>query len=670
MDSITLGTVILDTNCNIVDFNEAAVKAIPKLVKGQKCYSTLVHKDKPCVFCPLLKKECAQELAAGTVSESVIPVSMPNGEKLHVVSFVVDKKSNKPVLSCLKYNLSAYEPNKRILKEENEKDLVTGLFNMGAFTQHAERLLKDNPEERYDVFITWIKNYQYITNTYGEAKTQELLQALADFLAKRSAGGFVGRYSVDQFVSIVATPILQKRLHFLKSQKRFLGSLDIPNVILNFGIYREVDHGTSIANMCSKALVALNSIKDYRKTFARYTDGSSRTQMMVQTFESGFNYAVAHKEFQVWYQPKYDANTERIVGAEALVRWQSKHGLIPPGDFLPIFEADGLIAELDLYVFRQVCQQQQKWLAEGRELFPISVNISRNSLFTHDVVQKYKAIIEECGINPKYVPIEITESVALENIKIKPIADAFTSAGFLLHMDDFGSGRSSLNGLNVLNFEAVKLDKSLIDYIGQESGELILDHTIALGRELGIILVAEGVETAEQLEFLKSKGCQVIQGFYYSKPLPLAEFEQKLAENGYESLDSFMKNTVFNRIPYLNVGHLVERMPGGFFCYEAFGEERILASNSYLWRMFGFDNEADFMEHVHGSFKGIVCPEELEGVEASITKQIDADDHAMDFVKYHIVHRDGRRIPVVDYGHLAQRKDSAVFFVFVHEDHR
>ncbi|MGM9519367.1 MAG: EAL domain-containing protein, partial [Phascolarctobacterium sp.] len=612
MDSIILGTVIIDANCHIVDFNEAAAKAIPQLAKGELCFKAFLNKEKPCTFCPILKQECYAEVAADVHSESSLEIATTHGEKLHVVSFIIDKRSSKSNLSCMKYNLDAYATDSRNLKDKMEQDSVTGLYNMWAFTEQAERLMRENPEERFDLFITRIKNYQFINATYGEARTQALLRSLADFALVKNQGGIVGRYSVDQFVSVCKALSMEYRLGFFKAYKEFRESLPIPNVIINFGIYRNVDRTTSINNMCSKALVALNSIKDYRRTFAQYNDDITQNQMKAQSYESVFYDALKQREFQVWYQPKYDAITERIVGAEALVRWQSKQGIISPGEFLPIFEADGLIAELDRYVFSLVCEQQQKWLAEGRELFPISVNISRNSLFGHNVVHKYKNIIDEYGIEPKFVPIEITESVALENIKIKPIADAFTSAGFLLHMDDFGSGRSSLNGLNVLNFEAVKLDKSLIDFIGQENGELILDHTIALGRELGIILVAEGVETAAQLEFLKNKGCQVIQGFYYSKPLPLAEFEQKLAQNGYESLDTFMQKTICSRLPYMNATHLVERMPGGFFCYEAFGEERILASNSYLWRMFGFDNEADFMEHVHGSFKGIVCPEELE----------------------------------------------------------
>ena len=124
-------------------------------------------------------------------------------------------------------------------------------------------------------------------------------------------------------------------------------------------------------------------------------------------------------------------------GAEALVRWQTETGIISPGEFLPVFEADGLIEQLDKYVFRHVCAQQKKWQDAGRAMIPISVNVSRSSLFAHDIVENYKNIIDEYGLERKYVPIEITESVALENLKIKPIADAFTKAGFLLHMDDF-----------------------------------------------------------------------------------------------------------------------------------------------------------------------------------------------------------------------------------------
>ena len=235
-------------------------------------------------------------------------------------------------------------------------------------------------------------------------------------------------------------------------------------------------------------------------------------------------------------------------------------------------------------------------------------------------------------------------------------------------MDDFGSGRSSLNGLNVLHFEAVKLDKSLIDFIGYKNGELVLSYTMALGKELGVQLVAEGVETASQLLFLKHNGCDIIQGFYYSKPLPVAEFEALLQAHGTANLKEELNQILTNCAASSEPDTLYSHMPGGFFSYEAFGDEKILASNSYLWEMFGFDNEEDFMEHVHGSFKGIVSPEELDQVEESIAQQIKDHYREMDFVKYHIVRKDGTKVPVVDYGHLAHQDGKDIFYVFLYEE--
>ena len=443
----------------------------------------------------------------------------------------------------------------------------------------------------------------------------------------------------------------------------------MPNVVVKFGVYEDVDRNVAVAHMCARALLAVNSIKrDFRRTFAKYSGPISQNQLRAQTYEARFSEAIQKKEFVVWYQPKYDPYREEVVGAEALVRWLTPEGMIPPGEFLDVFESDGLIEKLDEYVFRTVCRQQKAWADMGRKLMPISVNVSRCSLFAQDIVGRYKAIIEECGIDPKYVPIEITESVALANLKIKPIADAFFEAGFQLHMDDFGSGRSSLNGLTVLHFDVVKLDKSLIDFIGNRNGELILNYTMALGKELGKQLVAEGVETESQLMFLKINGCDTIQGYYYSKPLPADEFEAKLLEAKTTDIKENIKLVLADFAASPNSNSLYKHMPGGFFSYEAFGDERILSSNSYLWEMFGFDNEADFMDHVHGSFKGIVSPDELDAVEESIAQQIKDNHREMDFVKYHIVHKDGSKLPVVDYGHLAHQDNKDIFYVFLYED--
>ncbi|MGM9528474.1 MAG: EAL domain-containing protein [Phascolarctobacterium sp.] len=674
MNGIALGTIVIDSDYNVVDFNEPVQKLIPTMVKNKKCYKALLGKDEPCSFCPVIRKQDCVVALPDSNTESVLEIPLPDGRKQHVLSFLINDQRHQPALNCLKYNLIGYclhnpEAGPTVLENEHDLDKATGLYNMQAFLHYARKLLDDNPYDTFNLIISDIKNFQQITATYGDEKAQALLYGVAQLTKECYADGIVARYGVDQVVSIYKTPTLEQQVQISKRFNDFLQNAEIPNVIIKFGIYEEVDRDISITHMCSKALLALNTIiHDFRRIFAKYDDNTSQNQLKAQNYESRFNDAIENEEFVVWYQPKYNPYTEKIVGAEALVRWQTPQGIVSPGEFLPVFEADGLIERLDRYVFRHVCAQQKKWQDEGRTMIPISVNVSRCSLFVHDIVDKYKSIIDEYGIDHKYVPIEITESVALENFKIKPIADAFANAGFLLHMDDFGSGRSSLNGLNVLHFEAVKLDKSLIDFIGHKNGELVLSYTMALGKELGVQLVAEGVETASQLLFLKHKGCDIIQGFYFSKPLPVDEFEAKLANNEQTDLKQDIKMVLADFAASPHSDALYSHMPGGFFSYEAFGDEKILASNSYLWEMFGFDNEADFMEHVHGSFKGIVSPEELAEVEESIAQQIKDHHREMDFVRYHIIRKDGSRLPVVDYGHLAHQDGRDVFYVFLYEE--
>ena len=672
MKGIALGTIVIDEDYTIVDFNEPVQKLIPAMAKNAKCYKTLLGKDEPCSFCPVLRKEdCVVDVEQNNM-ESVVTIPLAGHKKQYVLTFLINAGRHEPSLNCLKFNLHAScitEPDKSEAAADYDLDQATGVYNMQAFIGRAQKLLDDNPHDSFNLIISDIKNFQLITATYGEAKAQALLRDVAQLTKECYTDGVVARYGVDQIVSLYKTPSLDTKIQISNRFNEYLQQTEIPNVIIKFGIYEDVDRGISVTHMCSKALLALNTIiNDFRRIFAKYDDSTSQKQLKAQTYEAQFNDALANEEFVIWYQPKFNPYTEKIVGAEALVRWQTAKGIISPGEFLPVFESDGLIARLDSYVFQHVCAQQRKWLDDGQGLIPISVNVSRCSLFVHDIVERYKAIIDEYDLDPKYVPIEITESVALENLKIKPIADAFANQGFQLHMDDFGSGRSSLNGLNVLHFEAVKLDKSLIDFIGYKNGELVLSYTMALGKELGVQLVAEGVETASQLLFLKHNGCDIIQGFYYSKPLPVAEFEALLQAHGTANLKEELNQMLTDCAASSEPDALYSHMPGGFFSYEAFGDEKILASNSYLWEMFGFDNEEDFMEHVHGSFKGIVSPEELDQVEESIAQQIKDHYREMDFVKYHIVRKDGTKVPVVDYGHLAHQDGKDIFYVFLYEE--
>jgi len=265
-------------------------------------------------------------------------------------------------------------------------------------------------------------------------------------------------------------------------------------------------------------------------------DKLSHKHMRKQSFEANFENAIREKSFKIWYQPKYDAKTRKIVGAEALVRWISPTGtLTSPGEFIPIFEEDGLIVRLDEYVFRTVCENLKYWYDRGAKVLPISVNISRASLHYEGTVLRYKKILEEFGLPIELVPLEITESASIKDDRIKKLAKELKEAGFVIHMDDFGTGFSSLSSINMLPIDVVKIDKSLIDYIGDEGGEELLKHSISLAHFKKYKVIAEGVETEEQYKFLKSIDCDMIQGYYFAKPMSYEDlvelFRKLLAEN-------------------------------------------------------------------------------------------------------------------------------------------
>lgn len=296
-----------------------------------------------------------------------------------------------------------------------------------------------------------------------------------------------------------------------------------------FGIYKTSNIGDPeegyTRTIQAQRLVKGNTTKNY--AFYDEVDVSkiSDEKQLADSFEK----AIENCEFEIWYQPKYYSEDRTIAGAEALVRWRKSDGhLIPPFRFIPLFERNGMIITLDEYVFRAVCKQQKKWESEGHTLFPVSINISRASLYYENIVQRYTEIIKEFDIDAKYVPLEVTESATIDNAQVLGIMKLFHEAGFPLYLDDFGAGYSSLATLNLMIFETLKLDKSLVDFIGNDNGEKLLSYTIKLAKSLGMKIIAEGVEQEEQVAFLKNLKCDEIQGYFFSKPLPLADFEKLL----------------------------------------------------------------------------------------------------------------------------------------------
>ena len=406
-------------------------------------------------------------------------------------------------------------------------DPVTGGDNFVAFKQ------KIGNRPGFIVSLDLVE-FKLINSVCGVEKGDEVLSEVWKILKENCRGDEIcARVNADRFIIFFAEEekeAVALRIEHLTGQIKTLSeSLNIPRVFPVMGIYH-TDSLENIDRCYGDALRAKSLVKGRRdKNYAFYDELDHDAIAMNQKLEESFDKALQNNCFEVWYQPKFDAHSEELVGAEALVRWRDEDGsLIPPGRFIPLFEKNGNIIKLDEYVFREVCRQQKQWEKQGIRCIPVSVNISRFSLYYSNVVDKYKRIIQYYEVEPQCVELEITESATIENAEIASLIEQFRDAGFKILLDDFGSGYSSLATLNQMKFDTIKLDKSLVDFIGNDSGEKLLEFIIRLAHSLGIKITAEGVEEQKQVEFLQQLDCDDIQGYYFSKPLMRKDFESKL----------------------------------------------------------------------------------------------------------------------------------------------
>lgn len=410
-------------------------------------------------------------------------------------------------------------------------DPVTGGDNYVRF----KKKLAEKTKRGYIVSMD-IHSFKVVNSICGTTKGDEILREIWHCIEKNIRGNDLAAHiNADHYIIFyeeMDKAAVSERLEMLTIQlgKRSV-ELNVPQQLPYFGVSAwEPDN--KIEQIYNEANIARHEIKERKDiNHAFFSQEDASRILQEKQMEDAFETSIRNRRFEVWYQPKYNPDTEQLVGAEALVRWRDMDGnLVSPAVFIPLFERNGMIRYLDEYVFRTVCTQQKKWIDEGRRVIPVSVNLSRASLYFQNVVERYQKIAADVGVDPAYVPIEITETAALDDKSIRMLADRFYEAGFPLHIDDFGSGYSSFATLNIMHFDTLKLDKSLIDYIGNYGGDRLLEHTIALAKELGMHVTAEGVENETQVAFLQKLNCDSIQGFYYSRPLPLEEFAKRIVE--------------------------------------------------------------------------------------------------------------------------------------------
>ncbi|MBQ8625532.1 MAG: EAL domain-containing protein, partial [Agathobacter sp.] len=407
-----------------------------------------------------------------------------------------------------------YQRDDKLLRNLAYLDPLTNGNNMYAFREQLERR---KVNWGYMISVD-IKDFKLVNSVCGIDKGNETIKGvwrvLNSNLGPRELAAHGGGDHFVVYLQEVYKAHLLERIQKMSGEIEALADeLQTINLFPYFGIYEIKDMANpeeyyNCANQAKK-LVKGNKTKNW----AFYEEIDFQKLVNDKNIIDSFKHAVENDEFEIWYQPKYRAHDAQLVGAEALVRWRKSDGtLVPPYQFIPLFESNGMIITLDEYVFTKVCEQQKKWEKEGKDIFPVSVNISRASLYFGKIVDKYKQIVESCKIAPSMVPLEITESATVNNEQILGLVGRFREAGFSLCLDDFGNGYSSLAMLNLIRFDVLKLDKSLVDFIGDEAGEKLVVYTIGLAKSMGMSITAEGVETQSQAEFLNKLECDEIQG--------------------------------------------------------------------------------------------------------------------------------------------------------------
>ena len=416
-----------------------------------------------------------------------------------------------------------------------EIDDLTGLYTREAFLQRGEQLLEDNPEKVYGLLLADTVDFKSINEAYGIKTGDEILRSIGLSLQEKSASDvLIGRYGGDQFAILTS----MEQIDGLTKEAEFFHRLQhpegLPGVTIKLGLCRNIRAGKAVTVACDEAHLALNSIKhSYGKILSVYDVMIKKDLDSQRIIENTMHEALAMRQFKVYYQPKHDTTTGKMVGAEALIRWvHPQKGFMSPGEFIPLFEKNGFITETDRFVWTKTCENLRSWMDEGIEVVPVSVNASKLTVMQEDLIEKMQKPVQEYNIDPGLLHMEVTESLMSENMdlltfKLKKVHDL----GYKIELDDFGAGYSSINVLSILPIDVVKLDMSFMKQFGDPKRTKVLEACSSLAKNLGYRTVSEGVETIEQVEKLQSLEVDTIQGYYYSRPLPEEEFKQYLIEN-------------------------------------------------------------------------------------------------------------------------------------------
>ena len=422
--------------------------------------------------------------------------------------------------------------HKRLADEQYRAthDSLTGMFNQEHFYEVAEQMIHANPDKQFVIIGTDIKNFKLVNDLFGVEMGDAVLKRAAEIIAGLATQYTVfGRITGDRFAILMLEERLREEV-FLNESAKLSDVLNhtIFRFHVHFGVYYVTDPNVKVSIMCDRAFLAIRTIKDSYENTVAYYDKSMRDSFVSEhKVISEFEQAIQEGQFRAFIQPQISVDGS-IRGGEALVRWlHPEEGLVPPYKFISIFERTGLISRLDPYIWDIACGKIRQWQDAGYKHHYISVNISPKDFLLIDVYEILTALVKKHDIPPENLHLEITETSVMNNPKEQlPLINKLRQFGFIVEIDDFGSGYSSLNTLKDLRADVLKIDMGFLSKTEYVDRSLtILKMIISLAKSLNMEVITEGVETREQVDFLTEFGCDVFQGYYFAKPMQVSDFE-------------------------------------------------------------------------------------------------------------------------------------------------
>jgi diguanylate cyclase (GGDEF)-like protein len=413
-----------------------------------------------------------------------------------------------------------------------ENDVLTGLYTRNFFFEYAERLYRHHGDLQMDALVLNIEQFHSINAINGRDFCDGVLRVIGSeidaFLAETM--GIAGRFDGDRF-AVLCMPQPDYRAVLDRIQARVDAISPGVNIHLRMGV-KPWQEDVDPVLLFDQARAACNMVRgDYQNPLMIYNEEMRAKELLNQRLLNDLRSAAEQRQFKVYYQPKYDIQCDppRLASAEALIRWEHPElGMISPGKFIPLFEGNGLIGVVDAFVWQEAARQVAEWRDRFRFLLPVSVNLSRSDVFDPMPLDRLDQIIEGNGLDYGSIKLEVTESAYTDNAKkVLDVIRRLREKGFEIEMDDFGSGYSSLNMLSDMPIDVLKMDMKFIRNIeSSETDRRLVALILDIARYLGVTVVAEGVETEGQLNILREGGCHLVQGYYFSRPLPPGEFEE------------------------------------------------------------------------------------------------------------------------------------------------